>query len=273
MTDTRPFVAPPGEGEVRAHRGKPHVHRQDPDDVEDLPDAVVSGQRQGDDQHVDLRLAGEGDQLLNGAQLGHADDDRRRPFVVAVVEDAADRDVAVRVVREAADEPGRLVSAADDHGAALRQPAVDQPTGGRRYQRPARRRHERGREKGGSSGPSPREHPAPATAAAVPESSIKPLQNLRRLARRYRPAAARAATVAKAEIAAQAAAGAASMAGSAERNSANHKASATATASKAAATRATVPGATAGRFSLLATRAAASVSPAAARGTRACSTT
>ncbi len=93
-------------------------------------------QRQGDDQHVDVRDPGEFDQFADGAEFRITGNDRRRAHVVAVIENAADADVIVWLHFERADQAFGGLAAADNHGAPLHhaiarplpdEPAQDQP--------------------------------------------------------------------------------------------------------------------------------------------------
>ena len=131
------------EAELVGVRRKPDVDRQHPELAEKLEEAVLGGQRQRHDEEIDMRRAAELDQLGDGAELGIAGDDRRRAFVLAVVEDAADAHVVVRLRLERADQVLRRLAAADDDGApveeALAREAADGAGERRRGQRTARR--------------------------------------------------------------------------------------------------------------------------------------
>ena len=141
-------------------RRQPDVQRQHPEALQERQDALLGRQRQGDDEHVDAGAPGEFHQLADIAELGVAGDDGRRTPVVAVVEDAADADVAVGLALEAADQAFGAAATADDDGAplhaAVTQPAAD--LGGQR-QAPDRQEHQAADE--------PAAHPEPRIGCVV----------------------------------------------------------------------------------------------------------
>ena len=86
--------------------------------------ALLGGDRQGEDDEVDPRVAGEVDEVVDVAELRVAADDVGRAVVVAVVEDAADAQIGVVSARRA--RSSRVSPAApppDDDGAPVEPPA------------------------------------------------------------------------------------------------------------------------------------------------------
>ena len=96
-----------------------HLGRQHGERAGDLDDALFGGDRQRDDDEVEARVAGEGDELLQAAETRIAGDDAIDAIVAAIVEHAGDADVAVDVDLELADELLRDGAAAVDGGAAI----------------------------------------------------------------------------------------------------------------------------------------------------------
>ena len=89
--------------------------------LQQLDDPPFRSYRDGDDEEVDAGLSRERHQFGNRAELRIAGNDRRRPVILAVVEDAANADVLVRLGREREDQFFRRGAAADDDSAALEQ--------------------------------------------------------------------------------------------------------------------------------------------------------
>ena len=76
-------------------RGQPDVDRQHPKLLEHLQDAAFRRDRQREDHEIDPGLAGELDEVVDGAELGHAVADRRAAVVAAIVEHADDAHIGI----------------------------------------------------------------------------------------------------------------------------------------------------------------------------------
>jgi hypothetical protein len=111
-------------------RGQPDIDRQHPQLLEHLQDTALGRDRQREDHEIDARGAGEFDEIVDGAELGHARASGRAAVVVAVVEGADDMHVGVALRGERADQRFAVIVAADHHRAAVEAallgPAPDQ---------------------------------------------------------------------------------------------------------------------------------------------------
>ena len=72
-----------------------------------------------------------GDELGKGAKLGIASDDRWGAFIIAIIENAANANIIIRLLLERADQRFSVRATTDDYGATLHDtvscPAADAP--------------------------------------------------------------------------------------------------------------------------------------------------
>ncbi len=114
------------EAQLVGMRRQADVDRQHPELAHHLQHAVLGGDRQRHDEQIDACDAAEIHQFGDVAELRIAGHDRRRAAVLAIVEDAADADVVVRLGFDGVDQVFGRFAAADDDGTAL-EPADADP--------------------------------------------------------------------------------------------------------------------------------------------------
>ena len=116
------------EPQPAAERGEADIGRQDEELAQDCGQPLFRTGRKRDQEQIDPRHAGEGDEFGDRAELGMPRDLVGRARIGAIIENAADPDPRRRVALERLDQLCRIRAAADDHSATL-EPAAAGPAG------------------------------------------------------------------------------------------------------------------------------------------------
>ena len=119
-------------------RGEPDIDRQHPELFQHLQDAAFRRDRQREDHEIDAGLAGEFDEIVDGAELGHAFAHRRRALVAAIVEGADNVHVGIALAGHRRDQRFAARAGADNDGAAV-ETALPSPVPHQEKQRAAKR--------------------------------------------------------------------------------------------------------------------------------------